>query len=369
MWILLFISSLGLLIFFHELGHFLAAKRAGVFVEEFGFGYPPRIIGVYKENSKLKLIFGPKKKKTENTIYSLNLLPFGGFVKLYGENKNLGDKSFFSAKLSKRLQISSAGIIFNFFLGILLLSFGYLIGVPRAGNSPYILNPQIQIIGVSKNSPAQKAKLQIGDVILGVKEKNSFLEFKTIKEFQNYIQHQKGKEIVLKIKRKGKEKYLSVFARKSPPEGEGAIGIVLAKVGKFKPPFHLAIPYAIIDSFKIAGTIFVSIYFILKSLIIKKMLIADVAGPIGIVYFGSKFTQLGISYLLWFLSLLSINLAVINLLPIPAADGGRILILLIEKIRKKRVSQKVENLINSLGFVLIIILMILITFKDIQRFF
>jgi len=369
MWILLFIFSLGFLIFFHEFGHFLAAKKAGVFVEEFGFGYPPRIIGVYKENSKLKLVFGPKEKKTKTTIYSFNLFPFGGFVKLYGENKDLGEKSFFSAKLSKRLMITSAGVIFNFFLGMLLLFFGYLIGVPRAGNSSYISNPQIQIIGVSKDSPAKKVGLQVGDIILGVKEKDSFLNFKEIKEFQDYIKHQKGKEVILKIKRKKEEKYFSVLVRKSPPKGEGPIGIVLSKVGKFKPPFYLAGPYAIIDSFKIASTIFIFIYLILKNLIIKKTLIAEVAGPVGIVYFGSKLSQLGLSYLLWFLALLSINLAVINLLPIPAADGGRMLMLLIEKIRKRRVSQKVENLINSLGFVAIIILMIIITFKDIQRFF
>ena len=369
MTIILFIFFLGLLIFFHELGHFLAAKRSGVFVEEFGFGYPPRIIGFFKENSKINFVFGPKEIKKESTIYSLNLLPFGGFVKLFGEDKDLGKGSFYSAKLSSRLKITVAGVLFNFLLGMLLLFFGYLIGVPKAGSSPYILNPQIQIIQVAKDSPGEKAGLKFGDIILGVKEKDKLLKFDSIKEFQNYVFSHKGKEIVLKIKRKEEEKIISVFVRENPPKGEGPIGIALARVGKFKPPFYLAFLYAILDSFRIASTIFIFVYLLLKNLILKQTLISDVAGPIGVIYFGSKFSALGFSYLLWFSALLSINLAVINLLPIPGADGGRILLLLIEKIRKKRISQKIEGLINSLGFALIIILMILITLKDIQRFF
>ncbi len=363
-----FILCLGGLIFFHELGHFLVAKKEGIFVEEFGFGFPPRIFGCYKENNRFYFILGPKSVKTKATIYSLNLLPFGGFVRLFGENKDLGKGSFFSANFLTRLKVSLAGISFNFLLGLGLLIFGYLIGVPQTKESPYLVNPKIQIIAISNQSPA-KNQLKLGDIILGIKENSQILTFKEIGQFQKYVKAHQGKKITLIIQRKNQRKEITVLARNKPPKGEGPIGIGLAKIGIFKPPVHLAFLYAFKDAFKISILIFFVFFVIIKNLLIKKVLISEIAGPIGIVYLGTKISELGFSYLIWFLALLSLNLAAINFLPLPAADGGRVLLLLIEKIRKKRISQKTENFINTLGFIFIIALMIVLTFRDLKRIF
>ena len=330
------IIFLSILILVHELGHFVAAKKFGLLVEEFGFGLPPQIW----------------KKKIGETIYSINALPFGGFVKIYGEDreeKAEKDRSFASLPIKKRSLIIFAGVLMNFLLGWLLISVIFSIGVPQA----------ILITKVELNSPAAEIGLQAGDKILSAGADN----------FIKFIDEHRGQEIVIKIERNGEIKEFKTIPRINPPAGEGALGIALMESGLAKKNLLASVWEGLKTSVEIIRAVFAAIFNLITKALVGKATLEQIAGPIGIVKITAQAGSLGFVYLLQLLALISLNLVVINIFPFPALDGGRLLFLLIEKIKGSPLPVKFERYANALGMALLLFLMVIITIKDIRGIF
>lgn len=358
--IIVFILILGLLVFVHEFGHFIMAKKAGAKVEEFGFGFPPRIFGV---------------KKGE-TLYSLNLIPLGGFVKIYGEDgqDRKDPRSFSSKKIRTRAVILVAGVSFNALLTIVLLFFGYSVGFPSVvtdENRSNARDLKVQIIEIVVGSPANKAGLAQGDAILRLKFNDSSIVVGNIKEVQKFIGEHKGQNITITAQREGKEFDISLTPRLNPPKGEGEIGIAMAETGIISYPWYKSLWQAISSTFYFAGFIAFTIFKLIKDLITSggSEILAGISGPVGIAAMTGQAARLGFVYVLQLAAILSITLAVINVLPFPALDGGRLLFLGIEKIKGKPINQKIEKIIHNIGFFALIILMILVTVRDVKKYF
>jgi len=352
--LLLFLIILGILVFVHEFGHFIIAKRAGAKVEEFGFGFPPRIFGL----------------KRGETTYSINWIPLGGFVKILGEDgeeKN-NPRSFAAKSKWQRFKMLAAGVTANVILAIVLFSLVAAIGAPTifgsAAGGANAKNVQVMILEVNDNSPAKDAGIKPGDFIVALGAAGQKTEVKQVKDAENFIEANRGREILFTIKRGTEILSLKAYARPDASKEQGATGIALAEVGIVSYPWHQAIWQGILRTWDIAALIIVTLYGLLKSLIVSGHISGQLTGPVGIAAMVGQTAQLGIVYLLQFTALLSVNLAIINALPFPALDGGRILFLAIEKIKGKPVNRETENLVHTIGFALLMLLMVLITFRD-----
>jgi regulator of sigma E protease len=374
--VLVFIIILGLLIFVHELGHFLVARRSGIRVDEFGFGFPPRIAGIVrdKKTGKINFILGSRRTRQENTVYSLNWIPLGGFVRIKGEeggSENEPD-SFSGKPAWTRIKVLAAGVLMNFLLGWILLSIVFMIGAPQAADSVQgdLRGQRIQISQVVEDSPADAAGLKIGDEISGCQSPHPRCEeeFSSSSDLQEVVADFKGKELVLSAKR-GKDIFsATVVPRADYPENQGPLGVSLVETVIVSFPWHEAIVKGLIATLSIIALIFSAIFDIVRGLLGAEKVVVDIAGPVGIAYLTKQVTYLGLVYIMQFAALLSINLGIINGLPFPALDGGRIIFIAIEKIKGSPVSRKVENFMHTVGFALLIALMILVTFRDIIRF-
>jgi len=354
--IILFALVLGLLVFAHELGHFLAARKMGMKVEEFGFGFPPRI-------------FGFKRKET---VYSINWIPFGGFVKILGENGDTAETGSFSTKpVWQRFIVLVAGVSMNMVLAWLLLTVVLSIGLPSQITEGEILpknatisSPQIMIQYVEPDSPAGLAGLRPGDVVLSV-EGNAV---ETVQQLQDYTGANAGRKLRYQLLR-GSETYeRDLIPRVSPPPGQGPLGIQPALTAKIKYPVLSAAYHAIGITLSLAVQIIIALGQLIKSLFGDRSLLGSLTGPVGIAVMTHQAAKLGLSNLIYFTSVLSVNLAIINALPFPALDGGRILFLFIEKLRRRKLAEKFENYANTLGFLLLISLVVWITTRDVGRF-
>ncbi|KKS27293.1 MAG: Membrane-associated zinc metalloprotease [Candidatus Yanofskybacteria bacterium GW2011_GWC2_41_9] len=356
---IIFLVVISVLIFVHEFGHFVFAKRAGMRVEEFGFGFPPRLFGV---------------KKGE-TVYSINLIPFGGFVKILGEEGgHAGEPGSFSAKsIWTRLSVVVAGVMMNFLLAVFLLMLGNFLGL-RIGLvddnlSANAKNKQIQIIRIAENSPAQIADLRLLDEIVGFKKENSVIYVSATKEVQDFVRENAGVKSVILIKRAGQPLEKEILPRKNPPEGQGALGISLALTGVVSYPWYESVWRGVYDAVILTINTILGYWMLIKTLLIKGKLMADVSGPIGIATMTGQAARIGLNYLIQFVAMISVNLAVLNIIPFPALDGGRAVTLIIEKIKGSPINRKVENMVNTAGFALLIVLMIYVTVKDLIRIF
>jgi len=354
---IIFIIVIGVLVLVHEFGHFIMAKRAGMKVEEFGFGFPPRL-------------FSWKKGET---VYSFNWIPFGGFVKILGEDGDTrAPHSFASASFLNRLLVLVAGVVMNFFLAAVLLMivnfFGLRIGLID-GDTGSAQNIKVQIVSVTAGSPAEIAGLRPLDAIEGYKENGVVVPIHTTQDVQDAVASHLGRPLTLEIESGTGVVEKTLTPRVNPPEGQGAIGISLALTGTIVYPWHEAIWRGISDAAFLTIATVQGYYSLLKTLFIHGRLIADVSGPIGIAGLTGQAARVGFNYLLQFVAMISINLAVLNIIPFPALDGGRVVLLLIEKAKGSPVHKSAENLINIAGFYLLIVLMLYITYKDIARFF
>jgi regulator of sigma E protease len=350
--IIVFIITLSILVLIHEFGHFLAAKRRGVLVEEFGLGLPPRIAGI----------------KIGETIYSINFLPFGGFVKLYGEdseegiNQKLKSRAFAYKNNWEKVLIIVAGVVGNFFLAWLLFSYLFTQGVPVPTN-------QVKIEKVASGSPAEKVGIAPGDVIKKIisKQDNKTYSLSSGADLITITKKYSGKEIILVVKRNNQEINKTITPRLSPPPGEGPLGIVINSFEEKKYPWYQAPFYGLIDSLKITYKIFAELLKTILTLLSFQKANVDVAGPIGIAYYTSEIIKFGKNAYLEFLALLSLNLAVINLLPFPALDGGRLAFVVYESITKKKIKKELERNLNLIGFIILIFLAIMISINDIIK--
>ncbi|MEK7633695.1 MAG: M50 family metallopeptidase [Patescibacteria group bacterium] len=352
--ILIFLLTLTILVFAHELGHFLMAKKMGVKVEEFGIGLPPKLFGI----------------KRGETLYSINLLPLGGFVKLYGEEygetkKANRNRMFINKKPWQKTLIVLGGVVGNFLLGWLIFSFLVTQGVPVPTN-------HVVIEKVTKNSPAENAGLKEKDIIIKLIPQNS--EFPQVSLTSSEIlisQTNKfaGQAIGLEIKRDGKTFLTKIIPRKNPPKGEGPLGIAITSFTEKKYPWYSAPYYGLIVAFNITFKIATELGKLLFGLITFQKTHVDIAGPVGIANLAGQAIKFGRNAFIEFLALLSLNLAIMNILPFPALDGGRLIFVLYEGITKKRPNKNIERYTNLIGFIVLLSLAALITINDIIKLF
>ena len=343
--IVAFLGVLAVLIIAHELGHFATAKAFGVKVEEFGLGFPPRLLSV----------------KRGETLYSLNAIPLGGFTKMAGEEDPKVPRSLASKGAGTRLIVLSAGSIMNALLPLLLFSIAFMI--PH----DMLIEPTV-VEKVAPNSPAAAAGIEPGDTLLGINGKpvNNF------NEFHRYVQLNLGKEISILVEHSDSTtEEIQVIPRWKPPEGEGAIGIerdiefALSNrtIASQHEPFWKAIPMGVSEC--------IETFVLFKNAIIGLFIGAvplQLTGPVGIAQLTGEVAKAGISPLLEFAGFISINLAILNILPLPALDGGRIVFVLLEWVRRgKRVSPKTEGLVHAIGFAMLMALIVVITYQDIIR--
>jgi len=358
---IIFIVVIGVLVLVHELGHFIMAKRAGMKVEEFGLGFPPTLW----------------KTKRGGTVYAINAIPFGGYVKIFGEDDEEKKEpgSFASKSLWARFKVVAAGVTMNFLLAAFLLMLGNFLGL-RIGliddkNIPTnISDPQVQVIQVVGDSPAEKAGLRLLDEIEGFKLSDGTVrQVKSSEDVQTTVSQYAGQKLKILIDRAGEKLEYEVEPRKDPPAGQGAMGISLATTGIVSYPWYEAIWRGVYNAVILTFNTIIGYYMLIKQLLFTGSLVADVSGPIGIATLTGQAARIGINYLLQFVAMISINLAVLNFIPFPALDGGRAVLLLVEKFRRKPLPKRVEGLINSVGFSLLIALMVYVTIKDVGRFF
>jgi len=363
--LIVFILILSFLIFIHEFFHFLAAKRANVKVEEFGFGLPPRIFG----------------KKIGETIYSINLLPFGGFVRLYGEDRYQEvekERSFISQKPLVKAKILLAGVTANFLLAILFFYIvlgleNFSVFLPSLFGQKFLFGEESQYIvvgNVAENSPAQRDGIKPYDLIISANGK----KINNPQDFVEFVHQQKGKEIVLEVKnlKEGEKRQIKTTPREHPPKGQGPLGVAISTIVHleykslsqkiFSGFLH---SLNILDySFKLFGRL-IKVSFEKKTI---QPIAESVSGPVGIFFLVKITLKEGVGALLNLIALLSLSLGLINILPIPATDGGRLIFVLYEALFKKPIPEKIERNFNLAGYIVLILLLFLITFKDIRQF-
>ena len=336
-----FIIVIVVLILVHEVGHFITAKAFGVGVEEFGLGFPPRLLSI----------------KRGETLYSLNAIPLGGFVKMAGEEDPVVPRSLSSKHIGIRLLILSAGSVMNLLLPLLLFSISFMI--------PHnTVVGQVMVLEVAPDSPAVRAGMRAGDTILSINDKS----VNNHADVFRYIQLNLGKEVAILVEHSNATtESVQVIPRWKPPEGQGAIGIVTSTsdttIVRQSDPFWRAIPTGVgacIETFVLFKNGIVSM--------IIGAVPAEVTGPVGIAQLTGEVAKAGISPLLEFAAFISINFGIINLFPLPALDGGRIAFVLLEAVRRgKRIAPKTEGLVHLIGFALLIVFFLAITYQDIMR--
>ena len=367
---IIFILVLSLLVFVHELGHFLTARRLGVKAEEFGFGFPPRLFGFYKDSSgKWRIIKGNKEVNAPKTIYSINALPLGGFVRIKGENGDNNDSdSFAGKKIWRRALILVAGVLMNIILAGVLLSIGFAVGLPASLDGAVITKEmkitdrQARVMTVSKESPAEIAGLKTGDSITAISNQPVF----KAEDIQNILKNQ-NTSIDITYRRAGAEYQTTAQTIYNPELGRSVLGVEINEIGTVRYPWYLAPWYGFKSAILMLAAIFVAFYDLIVGLFAGHGAGDAVGGPVKIAQMTGEAARFGFSYLINFVALLSLNLAVINILPLPALDGGRLLFLLIEKIKGSPVKKEAEAIVHTIGFWLLILLMVLITYKDIFR--
>lgn len=351
-----FIIILVILVVIHEFGHFMAAKKSGVYVEEFGVGFPPRAFA----------------KKIGETLYTLNILPLGGFVKLYGEEYHEEDKidkkdkipasrAFVNKKPWQKTIIITAGVIMNFLLGWVIISYLFTSGVPIPAG--------VSIMEVQEDSPADQAGLQKGDTIISLNLDNDTVEINSTYELIQATKKYSGQEVMLSYDREGIAKTVPVLARDNPPADQGAFGIVINQEVKIqKYPWYTAPFYGLKQAFDMTRLILVEILKIPVQLITQQKTDVEFSGPVGIAKVVGEARTVGIKALLEITALLSLNLAVINILPFPALDGGRLVFIFYEWITKKRPNQNFEKYLNLVGIIILLSLSAIITVYDIIKY-
>jgi regulator of sigma E protease len=339
--IIIFLLILGLLIFVHELGHYVSARMVGVKVEEFGIGYPPRIFGI----------------RRGETLYSLNIIPLGGFCKLLGEENPEEPRSLASKGKLARLFVLGSGSFMNAVLPIVLLTIAFMI--PRQ-----VAVGEVLIEEVAPNSPAAEVGLGSGDTIVSINGN----EVRNIGEVIYETHLSLGEQTAIEILGDdGSLRNVDLVPRWDPPEGEGPMGVALSLTNVYEVsesyPFWEAVP-------KSASTL-VQTFELLRNEVRSWFAqggAPEVGGPVAIFQLTGEANEAGPSYLLQFAAFLSLNLAIINLFPLPALDGGRIVFVFLEIARRgKRVSPRTEAMVHLVGFIMLITLMVVITYADILR--
>lgn len=359
--LVVFLLVLGLLVFVHELGHFWLAKRNGVKVEEFAFGFRPRLWS----------------KTVGETTYAINSIPLGGYVKLFGESGEKGNRSLRSKTIWQRFQILVAGSAMNFLLGIVVLTILFAVGFtpifPGAAENPFVeSHQQVKISTISKDSPADLAGLRQDDVVVSIAGQAVTTDYQLVEA----INQNKGKKIELSYIRPSQipanaiatPATVKLTPRSNPPEGQGPLGAAIATVGTVKSSLIQAPAAAIWESGKIIGLSAVAFGNFVKNLVVKQSVNDDVTGLIGIGALTGAARRLGIDYLAQLVAIISLGLGVINLMPILPLDGGHIAALAYEKAARRPLSEKQLGILATAGLFFVLLMFVIVTYKDVVRF-
>jgi len=336
-----FLIVFSLLVFAHELGHFLVAKWRGVKVEEFGFGYPPRLFTI---------------RKIGGTEITVNAIPFGGFVRFPGENDPTIPGGLASQGWRVRGGVFIAGAVMNLVLAALLFGVSALVGEPVAITG-------VEITEVASGSPAEAAGMKAGDLILEI----DGLEITDSLVLQRYTYERVGQEVSLLLEREERRLEVTLTPRPQPPSGEGPMGITMQTVvvGTKLVRYEAwrAIPIGVSRTLRAVGVIVFSVIYMVRGLISPELV-----GPIGIAQATAQVAQMGFPFLMQFTAFLSVNLALINLLPFPGLDGGRLAFVLLEALRGgRKVDPQKEGLVHLIGMFILIGLVLVVSYFDILR--
>ena len=354
--IILFLVVFSLVVLTHELGHFWAARFFGVAIDEFGIGLPPRLW----------------RKKNSDFSISIGAIPIGGYVRLRSsEGKKKLDKSSLEAQppLVKMI-VSLSGIFMNLVLAFIIFLFGFWLGLPPIISQIDTLptasaeSAKVQVIAVRQDSPAEKVGILPGDYILQVGDE----VVKTPDEVSEFTASSAGRELTLLLLRKSDE--LTVKARPRWLDGRYSLGVVIDTSVLRARYAWWATPYlALLETGKTTQAVVKGFGALFTRLFTEGQLADELRGPVGIAQLTGEVASLGFFRFLQFIILLTINLAILNILPLPALDGGRFLFGLAERITRRRLKAEVENAIHLMGFVLIIVLVIVVTYRDIIKLF
>jgi regulator of sigma E protease len=355
--IILFIVILGVLIFVHELGHFLVAKYTGMRVDAFALGFPPTLW----------------KKKIKGTEYALNLIPFGGYVKIFGENPDelsTGDdvsNSFTSKNRFKQALVLIAGVTFNIIFAWILLFIALLSGFSSPIELPGIDQNNAAVVisnFVEEDTPAEVGGLMVDDRIVKLSTDSRVMDITIPEEVVSFVSESRGEEITIDIIR-GEE----MLSLEITPNEDNKIGTSL----EYTTIGSISIIDAFTQSFVFTGYLIkettIGLIGFFGDLFTLNADMETVSGPIGIVSLVDQAAKVGFSFVLVFTALISINLAIINLLPIPALDGGRLLFVAVESIIRKPINYKFQVWANTIGFSILMILMIILTISDVGKLF
>ena len=375
--VIYFVIILAALIIVHEFGHFIVAKAVGMRVDEFGIGFPPRARRMWQNGE---------------TEYTLNWLPIGGFVKIFGEDNednneqeaNGNDETFgqhtdqgvdehrkFTSKpRHKQALVLVAGVVFNIVFAWLLISVGFMVGLPTpVDRAPegQVTDPQLTITSVAADSPSAEAGLHTGDHLVQVTANGDTLRNPTSDSLRQFVRSHPDTPLAVTINRGDKTFSRTIEATKGIVEGHEAIGVTSNRIGILQLAPHRALWQGFLTTGEVTNAVVVGFGNLVYRALTGVADYSQVAGPVGIAELVGDASMLGWVYLLQFTAFISINLAVINLVPIPALDGGRLLFVAIEAIRRKPIDPRVAGTLNAAGFALLIILMIAVTYNDILR--
>jgi regulator of sigma E protease len=366
--VFLFIVILLLLIIVHEFGHFIVAKKSGIRVDEFGIGFPPKAKTLAKRG---------------DTEYTLNWLPFGGFVRIFGENPDEEslhgpdrERSFGHKSKWVQASVLIAGVFFNMLLAWILLTGMFMVGTDIAiteEERTFASDIRLVVSHVLPESPAGDVGLVPGDVILSMQSEEEFFSNTSPEEAVSFIATHSEGPITVEVERGSEILTLSLLPEDGlipgAPERK-ALGISMTNVGFLQ---YLNPLKALWEGWKfmvdVTALVANGLFTFFASLFVFEANFSDVAGPVGIVSFVGEAAAMGFSSLLFLTAIISINLAIINILPIPALDGGRLLFLLIEAIKGSPIEPKVANTIHALFFGLLILLILVVSYFDIARLF
>lgn len=371
MTILLFLAVLTVLVVIHEAGHFFVAKWSGVKPEEFGVGFPPRAAGWQRIRGRWQRV-QKDEASAEHTIWSLNWLPLGGFVRLKGERGEAAKDadSFVRASFWRKVAIILAGVVMNILFAWVVFTIGFLVGIPTAseGLSPYAKqrDPRVEVSVVVPGSPAEAAGIALGDRVTTIGQ----TVISSADEALAALRAESARQEVFSVSvlRDGQTQTVSVMPAFIESIQRQGIGIGLEGVVTARLPVWLAPIEGARTTLRTTGAIYAGLGSLVTRLFQGESVGGEVSGPIGIAVMTGKVAENGVWALARFAALLSLNLAVVNSLPIPALDGGRLLFIIIERLRGPRHRPETEALIHTIGFFLLIGLILAITLHDVRQY-